>query len=66
MFAVAKKPSKPVRIGKPLHVWLDPYLRDAIEAARKKGRRTLREEVSIALEQYLEQLGLWPPPGQSE
>lgn len=62
MPVMAKKPTKPVRVGKPLHVWIDSLLRDAIETARKRNRRNLREEVSIALEQYLGQIGLWPPP----
>jgi hypothetical protein len=62
MSVVAKKKPKPVRTGKPLHVWLEPALRDAIEEARRRGRRSLRGEVSIALEQYLKGLGLWPPP----
>jgi hypothetical protein len=57
-----KKPKKPVRSGKPLHVWLDDALRDAIEEARRRSRRSLREEVSIALELYLKGLGLWSPP----
>lgn len=48
--------------GSPLGIWIDAALRDAIEAARKRNRRTLREEVSLALEQYLERLGVWPPP----
>ncbi len=59
---MGKKKPKPVRVGKPLHVWIDAALRDAVETARRRNRRNLREEVSIALEQYLGQIGLWPPP----
>lgn len=59
-----KKKTKPTRSGTPLHVWLDEPLREAIEAARKKNRRSLRDEVSIALEKYLTEQGLWPPEGQ--
>lgn len=65
MLVMAKK--KPTsRKGKPLGVWIDTALRDAIEAARKRNRRTLREEVSLALEQYLERLGVWPPANPSQ
>src|SRR5690348_10340631 len=53
------------RKGKPLNVWLDAALRDAIERCRKGNRRALREEVAIALEEYLLKQGLWPPPGSS-
>ena len=42
-----------------LHVWIDSDLRDALEVACKKHRRKLRDEVSIALEDYLRRLGLW-------
>ena len=60
-----KKPDKPlpppIRAGKPLHVWIDDELRDAFEEARKRNRRSLKDEVSIALEFYLKSQGLWPP-----
>lgn len=57
MVGMAKK--NPKRTGKPLHVWLDPALRDAVETARKRNRRKLKDEVSIALEDYLRRMGLW-------
>ena len=57
--------AKPNRFGKPLHVWLDPVLRDAIEALAERSRRTLTMEVSIALEKHLKEAGLWPPPATS-
>lgn len=56
-----KKKTKPARPGVPLHVWLDPWLRDAIEAARRKTRRSLREEVSVWLERIASELGYSPP-----
>lgn len=64
MVGMAKKKPQ-TRKGKPLGVWIDSALRDAIEAARKRNRRTLREEVSLALEEYLQRLGAWPPPSNS-
>lgn len=54
-----KKPSK--RIGKPLNVWIASDLRDAFEEQRRRSRRNLRQEVSVALEEYLAKHGLWPP-----
>jgi hypothetical protein len=50
------------RKGKPLNVWIESDLRKAIDEACKRNRRKLNEEVSIALEEYLEKLDLWPPP----
>lgn len=58
-------PPKPQRKGKPLNVWIETPLRDAIARACAKNRRPLTEEVSIALEKYLTELGLWPPPPAS-
>lgn len=63
MIAMAKKKSKAIpRRGKPLNVWLENDLREAVETARHRSRRKLRAEVSVALEEYLTRLGLWPPP----
>src|SRR4051794_35774659 len=51
----------PQRSGKPLNVWLDAALRDAIDLLLTRTRRTLTTEVSIALEEHLKKAGLWPP-----
>jgi hypothetical protein len=61
------KPEGSARDGKPLHCWIDEQLREAMDEACRRNRRKLREEVSIALENYLRTLGLWPPapPGSS-
>ncbi len=48
------------RNGKPLHVWLEPKLRDAIDALAAKTRRSLTTEVTMALEKHLAEAGLWP------
>lgn len=58
--SAGKGKRKPKRKGKPLHVWLEPALRDAIDESADLHRRKITEEVSIALEKYLETLGLWP------
>lgn len=55
------KQDGPKRPGVPLHVWITPELRDAIDLACSRNRRILRDEVSLALETYLRGLGLWPP-----
>jgi hypothetical protein len=55
----AKKSS---RTGLPLHVYLPPALRRAFEDLATANRRTLTEEVAIALEERLEKFGKWPPP----
>lgn len=58
----SKPPRKPPqRSGKPLNVWLESELRDALDALLAKSRRSLTAEVSIALEEYLTRQGLWPP-----
>ncbi len=58
--------SRPKRKGKPLNVWLADDLRDALERLRKKHRRPLREEVSIALEEYASKHGEFPAPDQAD
>lgn len=55
---------KPNRTGLSLHVYLRPQLRRVIEQAADRNRRSLTEEVSIALERYLQSEGLWPPSDQ--
>lgn len=56
----------PQRTGKPLHVWLDPPLRDALDTLLTQTRRSLTTEVSIALEEHLKKAGLWPPAQTGE
>lgn len=56
----AKRP-KPTRTGVPLHVWLDPALRQAIDCLAAQTRRSLTTEVTMALESHLKAAGLWPP-----
>jgi hypothetical protein len=53
-------PPKPNRTGKPLHVWLEPRLRDAIDTLAERTRRSLTTEVTMALEKHLAEAGLWP------
>jgi hypothetical protein len=56
---------KPIqRSGRPLNVWIPEELRAALDASAAKNRRPLTTEVAIALEQYLQTQGLWPPNGE--
>lgn len=55
-------PPKQTRNGKPLHVWLDPALREAIDALAEDTRRSLTTEVAMALEEHLRKAGRWPLP----
>jgi hypothetical protein len=41
-------------------------LRDALDALRKKMRRTLTAEIILAIENHLELAGYWPPEGYSD
>ena len=45
-----------------LQIYIPTELRDAIDQAMDRTRRTLTAEVSVALETHLETMGLWPPP----
>ena len=56
----ARKPPK--RTGVPLHIYIDPALRDALNKLCDKTRRLLTTEVVIALENHLQAAELWPPP----
>jgi hypothetical protein len=42
-------------------VELDTRLDDAIEACRRRDRRTKKAVITLALEAYLSQQGLWSP-----
>jgi predicted transcriptional regulator len=67
-----KRPTQPAGQGRArdrgatrtITVELDPALDDALEAFRIKDRRTKRAVVTIAIEQYLERQGAWPPAGE--
>jgi hypothetical protein len=48
-------------LQQPLFVEIEPVLREALDDAVAFERRTLTTVVSIALEEHLERLGLWPP-----
>jgi hypothetical protein len=62
-----KPPRKPPqRSGKPLNVWIQDELRDALDELLGQTRRSLTAEVSIALEEHLKKAGLWPPPDTGE
>lgn len=62
VMAKRKSKSKQARSGLPLHVWLEPALRHAIDVLKTRNRRSLTSEVSLALERHLAESGLWPPP----
>lgn len=55
-------PPKGTRRGRPLHVWLDPRMREALDALAARTRRLITTEVVMALEKHLAEAGLWPPP----
>lgn len=57
---------KPNRQGVPLHIWIPPALRDAIDALAERNRRPLTNEVVMALEKHLAAEGLWPPESQPD
>lgn len=74
MLRMAKrKPGKPAsqregqdrpassRSGKTLFVYLDPAIRDALDALVEREDRSLTKEVERALKAHLEKHGLWPP-----
>jgi hypothetical protein len=65
---MARKRPKPdagkapqARTGLPLHVYLEPALRQALDQLAARSRRSVTAEVSIALENHLKEAGLWPP-----
>jgi hypothetical protein len=53
---------KPNRTGVPLHIWIPPTLREALERLAAKRRRPLTTEVVIALEKHLTDEGELPQP----
>lgn len=46
---------------KNVNVWVDSWLRDALDRLCKKHRRRIRDEVAIALEEYAAKHGELPP-----
>lgn len=56
------EPKRPKRTGVPLHIYLPPELRAAIDALAEDNRRLLTVEVIMALENHLKAAGRWPPP----
>ena len=50
------------RTGLPLHVYLPPALRRAIDDMAESTQRTVTVEVMRALEAHLRAGGFWPPP----
>ena len=59
--AIPEKPKTQKRTGVSLHVYLDPKVRKAIEDCSNANRRSLTEEVSIAIEEHCRKHNLWPP-----
>lgn len=51
---------RPNRSGVPLHIYIPPDLRAVIEALADDGRRSITNEVIIALEEYAARQGRWP------
>jgi hypothetical protein len=58
-------PRRPKRTGVPLHIYVPPELRAAMDALAERNRRLLTTEVIMALEAHLAAAGLWPPPSTS-
>lgn len=68
MLVATPRKKKPARTGKPLSVFIDPSLREAIDNAVDAIRptTTLTAIVEQALEEYLGRLGHWPPASQAD
>jgi hypothetical protein len=56
---------RPKRTGLPLHVYLPPAVRKALDdyLASADPRPSQTAVVALALRRYLEGVGFWPPPG---
>lgn len=52
----------PKRTTAPVRIWIDPYLKETMEALALLGRRSLTTEICIAIEKHLSDMGMWPPP----
>jgi hypothetical protein len=62
----ADDPKRPRRTGVPLHVYIPPDLRAAMDRLAGENRRSLTSEVMIALENHLKAVGQWPPPAAAK
>lgn len=65
----APEPRRPNRTGVPLHVYIPPDIREALDAMAEDNRRPLTSEVLIALEAHLKAAGRMPQrpkPGGKE
>lgn len=64
----ANDPKKPKREGKPIHVWVDGAILDAIDAFRASQRLqpTLKDTVELALQEFLKTEGFWPQSEEDE
>jgi hypothetical protein len=49
-----------------LGVRISGRLVDQVRTLAKRNRRPLTTEITIALEEYLEKNGLWPPPDEAD
>jgi len=51
------------RTGKPVNVWIDPALYEALRAylGSQRPRPTTTSVVEVALEDFLRARGFWPP-----
>lgn len=65
---MAKKPPESKRSGKQVSVYVDPEIREALDAYvdQAEPTTTLTAVVELALRRYLKSVGYWPPPDQSE
>jgi hypothetical protein len=55
------------RKGTPLHCWINEALREALDGFidQSRPRGSLKDHIEIAIEEYLEKRGHWPP-GESD
>ena len=61
------KKGKRQRKGKPLNVWIDAAIRDALDVAveRTRPRSTLKNVIEAVLEDWLQSQGLLPGSSKS-
>jgi hypothetical protein len=60
--AAPKRPKK--RRGVPLHVYVDPDIRDVLDAVvdESEPHTSQKAVVELALRRYFASIGRWPPP----
>jgi hypothetical protein len=56
-----KPRAKPQSPRKAVCIYIPPALWDAMRRAARGNHRSLTGEVTVALEEYLRDLGKWPP-----